>query len=175
MSDVKLITPEHTASFCNVMEAKAFSKDQEAKFSTVIAIDKEDKFWKKLDKAIEEVAITKWGEVPKKLKIYKKNGDDEEEKYGWEGKFVITASNKSAPGALIKTDQGLVEPISKDDIYSGCKCRVSLRPFAWAYQNTKGVSFSLDNFLKTGEGKKFTSRTTAAEDFADFADSDWED
>lgn len=171
----KLITPEHKASFCNVMEPRAFSPDQDPKYSTTIAIDKKDKFWKQLDKAIEEVAIAKFGEVPRRLKTFIKDGDNEEEKYGWEGKFVITASNKSAPGVLVKTEQGLVEPISKGDVYSGCFCRASIRPFAYTYQNTKGVAISLDNFLKTKDGDKFTTRSTAAEDFSEFVDSeDWD-
>ena len=174
----KLITPEIRANFCNVMEPKAFSADQEPKYSVVIAIDKGDKFWGQLEKAMEEVAITKWGEYSKKIKTFIKEytDEDEEEKYGWAGCKVFTASNKNAPGVLMKTAQGLVEPTSKDDIYSGCMCRVALRPYAYEYNKTKGIAISLDNFLKTGPGERFTSKTSPQEDFKDFIDTevDWD-
>lgn len=169
----KLITPEIRGSFVNLLKPKAYSKDQAPKYSMVIAIDKNDKFIADLKKAMDEVAIEKWGEVPAKLKTFLKDGDQEEEKYGWNGKLVFTASNKSAPGVLVKTEQGLVEPVSEEDIYSGAYYRCSVRPYAYEYEKSKGVTISLDNVLKTKDGEKFTSKTSAAEDFADFVESDW--
>lgn len=168
----KLITPTFRASFCNVLEPKAFSPDQDPKFSMVIPISKEDEFVAKLKKTMDEVAIAKWGEVPKKLKTFLKDGDDEEEKYGWKGHIVFTASNKSAPGVLVKTEQGLVEPVSKDEIYSGAFFKAAIRPYAYEYQNSKGIAISLDNVLKVKDGEKFSSKAKAEDDFADFADND---
>lgn len=175
--NAKIITPIFRGSFVNVIKPKAFSKDQEPKYSIVISIEKENKFWKELDEKIKAVAVEKWGEVPKKLKTFIKDGDDEEEKYGWEGTNVFTASNKNPVGILMKTDQGMIEPTNgEEDIYSGAYYRASIRPYAYEYQNTKGVAISLDNLLKVTDGEKFTAKTSAKEDFKEFIDEDeWDD
>jgi len=170
----KIITPAFRGSFVNVLKPRAFSESQDPKFSMVIAIDKEDKFWQQLDKTIKEVATDKWGEVPKKLKTFIKDGDDEEEKYNLQGKRLFTASNKSAPGVLIKTENGLEEVVDPEDIYSGAFYRASIRPYAYEYQNSKGVAISLDNVLKVKDGEKFTSRTTAQDDFKEYLSEDWD-
>jgi len=173
--DAKLITPEFRGSFVQVMKPKAFDATQEPKFSTVIAIPKDDPFVAKLNKMIEAVAIAKFGELPKKLKTFIKDGDQEEEKYGWQGHIVFTASNKSKPGVVVRQADGkLEEPMSEEEIYSGAYYRASIRPYAYEYNNSKGVAISLDNIMKTKDGEKFTSKTTAQEDFADFVESDWE-
>lgn len=173
----KLITPVFRGSFVNVLKPRAYSPEQEPKFSMSIAIDKNDEFWKKLDSAIKSVAEDKWGEVPKKLKTFIKNGDDEEEKYGWQGMNVFTASNKSAPGVLVKNpENGAVEEVvDEEEIYSGAFYRVSIRPYAYEFQNSKGVAISLDNVLKVKDGEKFTSKTSAMDDFKEYVNNDdWE-
>ncbi len=169
----KIITPEFRGSFVTINEPKAFAAGDTPKYSMVIAIDKDSKFFAALQEKMDEVCIAKWGEVPKKLKTYLKDGDTEDEKYGWAGKTVFTASNKSKPGILVKTEQGLVEPITNEEIYSGAYYRASIRPYAFEYNKSKGVTISLDNVLKVRDGEKFTSATTAEDDFKDFVESDW--
>ena len=164
----KLVTPEFRGSFVTVMEPKAFSPEQPAKYSMVVGLPKEDPFWKKMDKAIEEVCTEKWGEVPKKLKTFFKDGDEEDEKYGWQGLKLFTASNKSKPGVVIREDGELREPMSNDEIYSGAYYRASVRPYAYEYNKTKGVAISLDNVMKVSDGEKFTSRSNPEDDFNDF-------
>lgn len=171
----KLVTPEFRGSFVTVNEPKAFEQGGTPKYSMVIAMPKDGEFMKKLMASVEEVAIAKWGEMPKKLKTYFKDGDTEEEKYGWEGMTVFTASNKSKPGIVVKREDGTIsEPISNDEIYSGAYFRASIRAYAFEYNKSKGVTISLDNVMKTMDGEKFTSRTTAKDDFADFVEGDWE-
>jgi len=170
----KLVTPLFRGSFVQVMTPKAFSKDQDPKFSMVIPILKDDEFIAKLDEAVKQAAMDKWNEVPKKLKIVFKDGDKEEEKYEWAGCRVITASNKTKPGCVIKTEQGIVEAIDPEDIYSGAYFKASIRPYAYEYEKTKGVAISLDNVIKIRDGEKFTSKTSAKDDFADFVDGDWD-
>lgn len=173
--DAKLITPEFRGSFVQVMEPKAFDQSQDPKYSMVIVIPKEDKFVADLNKMIEKVAIEKWGELPKKLRTFIKDGDQEEEKYDWAGNIVFTASNKSKPGVVVKAESGqLVEPMNNEEIYSGAYYRAAIRPYAYEYNNSKGVAISLDNVMKVKDGEKFTSRTTAQDDFADFCEGDWE-
>jgi len=171
----KLITPEFRGSFVNVMEPKAFSPDQAAKYSVVISLEKDNKFWAALNKKIEEVAIAKWGEVPGKLKTFIKNGDEEEKKYNLAGMNLFTASNKTKPGVVVRNEDGtLVEPMTNEEIYSGAYYRASIRPYAYEYQKSKGVAISLDNIMKIKDGEKYTSKTTAADDFADFVEGEWE-
>lgn len=173
--NAKLITPEFRGSFVQVMEPKAFDQTQEPKYSMVIVIPKEDAFVAKLNKMIEAVAVEKWGELPKKLKTFIKDGDEEDEKYDWAGNIVFTASNKSKPGVVVRAEDGsLAEPMTKEEIYSGAFYRASIRPYAYEYNKAKGVAISLDNVMKVKDGEKFTSRTSAQEDFADFVEGDWE-
>ena len=68
----KLITPEFRGSFVTVMQPKAFSPDQAAKYSIVVALPKDEKFFADLDAAIQAAAMEKWGEIPKKLKTFLK-------------------------------------------------------------------------------------------------------
>ena len=166
----KLVTPEFKGSFVSVMEPKAFSADQDPKYSMVIGLPKSDEFWEKMTKAIEKACMDKWGEIPKKLKTFFKDGNDEDEKYGWEGLKLFTASNKTKPGVVIKEDGVLREPISNDEIYSGAVYRCSVRPYAYEYNKSKGVAISLDNVMKVRDGDKFTSRAKAEDDFSDFLD-----
>lgn len=171
----KIITPLFRGSFVTLMEPKAFSPDQAAKYSMVIALPKEDKFFAELQTKIEEAAMAKWGEIPKKLKTFLKDGDEEDEKYDWQGKTVFTASNKSKPGVVVRSEDGqLVEPMTNEEIYSGAFYKASVRPYAYEYNKTKGVAISLDNVCKVKDGEKFTSRTSATEDFADFVEGDWD-
>jgi len=178
MSDkknLKLITPEFRGSFVNVMEARSFDGTQDAKYSMTLAFEKDCDFMKKLHKTIEAAAIQKWGEVPKKLKTFFKDGDEEDEKYGWADHDVFTASNKSKPGVVVRQEDGsLEEPMDASEIYSGAFYRASIRPYAYEYQKSKGVAISLDNVMKVKDGEKFTSRTSATEDFSEFAEGDWD-
>lgn len=170
----KLVTCEFRGSFVQVMKPRAFSKDQDPKFSMVIPIPADHPFQAELDKAIEAAAMEKWNEIPKKLKVVFKDGDKEDEKYEWAGCRVITASNKSQPGVVMKTEQGLVEVTDPEEIYSGAYFRASIRPYAYEFEKTKGVAISLDNVMKTRDGEKFTSKTSATDDFANFVEGDWD-
>lgn len=173
--NAKLITPEFRGSFVTLDKPKSFDGKQEPKYSMVIALPKDDAFVAQLHKMVEKVCIEKWGEVPKKLKLAIKDGDEEDEKYNWKGLTVFTASNKSKPGVVVRQEDGkIIEPISNEEIYSGAFYRASIRPYAYEYEKSKGVAISLDNVMKTKDGEKFTSRTTAKDDFADFVEGDWE-
>lgn len=179
MSDklnAKLITPEFRGSFVTVNEPRAFKEGDTPKYSISIPLEKDHPFFKKLDDMVKAVAKEKWGEVPKKLAMkFLKDGDLEDEKYDWGGMDIISASNKSKPGVLVREEDGtLVEPMSPEEIYSGAFYRASIRPYAYTYEKAKGVAISLDNLLKVKDGEKFTSRTSATEDFADFVEGDWD-
>jgi len=171
---LKLVTPEFRGSFVNLMKPRAFADGQDAKYSMTISVPKTDKFWTDLKNNMDSACMTKWGEIPKKLKTFIKDGDEEDEKYNWQGMNLFTASNKDKPGIVVKSEQGLVEPMDESEIYSGAYYRASIRPYAYEYNKSKGVAISLDNVMKVMDGDKFTSRTKATEDFADFVEGDWE-
>lgn len=173
---LKLITPEFRGSFVTVLKPRAFDEGQDPKYSMVIVMDKKDdkKFLDQLQVNIQKACVEKWGEVPKKFKIAIKDGDQEEEKYNWQGKTVFTASNKSQPGIVMQTEQGLVPGTTEEEIYSGAVFRCSIRPYAYEFKKAKGVAISLDNVLKVRDDEKFTNKTKAEDDFADFVEGDWE-
>ena len=143
-----------------------------------LAIDKGDKFWDMLEKKMKAMAKAKWPDTPfKKIKTFIKeyDEDDDEAKYGFAGKKVITASNKNRPGILVKTDGGLVEPMSDNEIYSGMEARISFNVGCYSYNKSKGITFYLNNVLKTGEGERFSGALSAEDDFAEYLDSGAED
>jgi hypothetical protein len=159
------------------MKPKAFSANQKAKYSVVLALPSDDDFWKSLEKKMKALAKEKWPDTPyKKIKTFIKEYEegDDECKYGWEDHKVITLSNKSRPGVVIRSEDGFVEPMSEDEIYSGMFCRATFNVGCYEYNKSKGITFYLNNVLKVKDGERFTTRATAEEDFADFVDDEWE-
>lgn len=95
----------------------------------------------------------------------------------YKDKIIITAKNKQyAPGIL--TLDGT--EVSKENgnthlFYSGCKAMATVNAFA--YNNkSQGVSFSLQNLCKTGEGTPLAGKKEDAKDaFADLVGEGYED
>lgn len=174
----KLITPEFRGSFVHILAPHAIKvpageKQPDPRFQITIPIPKNDPFWKKFDKLVEETAVAKWGKVPAKLKTPKKDGDETDDdgnvRPEFAGRWSIQATSKNKPGIV---DANLQPVMSADEIYSGAWYRASIRCYAWEHPTGgKGVSVALDNVMKTRDDEAFSGRSTAESDFADFASS----
>lgn len=86
------------------------------------------------------------------------------EPYGAEckGHWVITANSNSAPEVV---DANCNPIISKNEFYSGCYGRASLRFYAYNQNGNKGIGCGLGNVQKLEDGQPLDGRTTAIEDF----------
>ena len=149
-----------------------FLPDDDNIFRTSILVPKEDKaLIKQIEEAIEEAKeygkTAKWGgKIPRNLKIAFQDGDDSDlDKYPEnEGHWLLNARSKKKVG-LVDTDrQPILDP---EEIYSGCWAYVSVTSFAYDNES-KGVSFFLNNIMKARDDERFGGGgATAEEDFAE--------
>jgi hypothetical protein len=162
----KIITPMFRGSFVHLNEPHAMKGVEGAKpkYSITVVIPKADPFWAKVDKLVNETAMAKWGKIPPKLKTPVRDGD-EEGRPETAGMSTFNASSMNRPGVVDANLQPVIDP---EEIYSGAYYRASIRAFAWEVPTGKGVSIALDNVQKVKDGEKFSGRTDAASDFADF-------
>jgi len=175
----KIVTEEFLSSYAFVHEPRATDENQEPKYSIQLIFEKTNtKAIKALIQVAANAASSKWGtDVSKwpKMKYNIMTSDlelDEGELSGVEkhlhGKIMLNARNKNKPGIVGPDAKPLMDP---EDFYSGCMARASLGVFA--YDNvSKGVSFSLNNLMKTKDGNRLDGQTKAEDDFNAFATED---
>lgn len=77
----------------------------------------------------------------------------------------MSAKSNNAPEIVDATCQPI---ISKNECYSGCYGRVSLRFYAYNQNGNKGIGCGLGNVQKLEDGQPLDGRTTASEDFGSF-------
>jgi Protein of unknown function (DUF2815) len=149
-----------------------FLPDDEGVFRTSVLVPKKDKaLITQIEEAIEEAKQygkgAKWGgKIPRNLKIAFQDGDDTDlDKYPEnEGHFLLNARSKKKVG-LVDSDR---QPIlDADEIYSGCWAYVSVTSFAYDNES-KGVSFFLNNIMKARDDESFGAKAASAEE--DFAE-----
>ena len=149
-----------------------FLPDDDGVFRTSALIPKTDKaLIAQIEEAIEEAKnygkTAKWGgKIPRNLKIAFQDGDDTDlDKYPEnEGHFLLNCRSKKKVG-LVDIDR---QPIlDASEVYSGCWAYISVTSFAYDNES-KGVSFFLNNIMKARDDESFGSGTsTPDEDFAD--------
>ena len=170
----KIITPEFRGSYVNVLTPSKFNENdatEKAKYTITIMMDKAEPIWKEIRAEMDAVCIAKWGEVPKSLRTYIKDGDDGEfEGQGWEGQRGFKATSKTKPGVVVNSPQGLVPPVEPEEIYSGAYFRASISIYPFEFKG-KGVAFALNSVMKTRDGEPFSKRSNPEEDFAEFVDT----
>lgn len=168
----KVVTPKPVRlTFC-------FLPDEEGVYRTSLLIPKKDKKLVALiEDAIEEAKEygkdAKWGgKIPRNLKIAFRDGDEETDvdKYPEnEGHYILTARSKKKVGLVDIDRQPILDP---DEIYSGCWAYVSITSFAYNNES-KGVSFFLNNIMKARDDESFGGGSSSAEE--DFAAVDEDD
>lgn len=149
-----------------------FLPDEDGVFRTSALIPKKDKaliaqIEEAIDEAKEYGKTAKWGgKIPRNLKISFQDGDDTDlDKYPEnEGHMLLNMRSKKKVG-LVDTDR---QPIlDATEVYSGCWAYVSATSFAYDNES-KGVSFFLNNIMKARDDESFGSGTSSPdEDFAD--------
>lgn len=181
-SATKVITGKVRLSYAFLFKPRArpnAKEGDEPKYSTTILIPKntaEGKAtYKKLraaqQAALEEGKAKLGGTVPKKWKDTIHDGDEDadlDNNPEYAGHWYLTASNTRKPGLIDRERDPITE---ESDLYSGCYARVSLNAFAYNYEGTKGITFSLRNVQKLADGEAFGGVQVAPED--DF-DDDYE-
>ena len=167
-----LVTGKVRFSYVNVFEPRVTPNGDE-KYSITLLIPKTDgdtyqRISAEINKTLQEnLATTFKGVMPSNPKLPIHDGDGTRqsgESYGPEckGCWVITANSNNAPEVV---DANCNPIISKNDFYSGCFGRASLRFYAYNQNGNKGIGCGLGNVQKLEDGQPLDGRTTAAEDF----------
>lgn len=171
----KLVTPPTRGSFVALDKPKRVVGDDssEPRYQMLLALPKDDPFWKKAEAAVIAAAKAKWGEIPKKFKNPIKDGDEEGEYDNLKGCYFINASNTRRPGVIDKNRQPIIDA---EELYSGAWYHASVRVYAWQHSTGgKGCSFSLNNVMKVKDDERFDGGTSAEEDFADLIEDGGDD
>lgn len=94
--------------------------------------------------------------------------DGDEEKPGdpvYKDCMYVNANSLEKPQIVDEKNEELFNP--KEEFYSGCYGRGSVNFFPFNKNGGIGIGVGLSNLQKYKDGEKLSSRTTAAEDFAD--------
>ena len=168
-----LVTGKVRFSYANVFEPRASQNGGDPKYSITLLIPKSDKntyqrIMAEINKTLQEnVADTFKGVMPAnpRMPIYDGDGLRESgEAFGPEckGCWVISAKSNTAPEIVDANCQPI---LSKNEFYSGCYGRASIRFYAYNQNGNKGIGCGLGNVQKLEDGQPLDGRTSAAEDF----------
>lgn len=163
--NVRVQTPIFTASYPHVFTPKLNKLNGKMEYS-VVALFPLDADLSLLYKAVDEVCVATWGpdkkKWPRNLKLpFKKQGEMKPDASGnlpqgaVDGAIYMNikcdAEKKEyTPQVVDKNVQPILE---QREFYAGCKARCMVTFFAYDLTASKGVSCSLGNIQKVGEGK----------------------
>lgn len=167
-----LVTGKVRFSYASVFEPRAVNGGEE-KYSITLLIPKTDtntyqRIIAEINKTLQEnVADTFKGVMPANPNLPIYDGDGLRpggEPFGPEckGCWVMSAKSNSAPEVVDANCQPI---LSKNEFYSGCYGRASIRFYAYNQNGNKGIGCGLGNVQKLEDGQPLDGRTTAAEDF----------
>jgi hypothetical protein len=170
-SAAAVVTPPGIASYAFVWKPQpSMNPGQEPKFSITLLLPKKSDL-SALKKAVDAAATKKFGEKGPallksgRLKSPFRDGDEErpDDKL-YTGKIFFSARSNQAPKVV---DESLQPIMDQFEFYSGCQCRISVYAFGYDVNGNKGVSFSLNNVQKLGDGERLSGRLSAEEEFGD--------
>lgn len=174
-SPTRVVTGKVRLSYVHLFEPHSNKKDQEPRYSCTILIPKSDRVTIGKIKAAIEVAKEEGkskhfgGKIPSNLKTTLHDGDEEadlDRNPEYAGHYYMAMSSKTKPGVV---DVDLNPILDSTQVYSGCYARVSINAFPYSNES-KGISFGLNNVQFLEDGEPLGGRTRAEDDFADDSD-----
>jgi len=165
--EFKITTPEFRGSFVHLVKPRSYG-DGEPKFSITLVLERDNPFWAKLEKRIEDVARKKFGSIPDRFESPIKSGKDMKLPE-FKGMDFCRAQSTEKPGVVGMSGETLID---RNDLYSGAWYRAVIKPYAWEFGKKRGVSIQLDNVLKVRDDDPLSGKASAADDFADYVDGD---
>ncbi len=177
---MKVITGKDTRwSYANVWEPKSINGGV-PKFSVSLIIPKNDKKTiEAIKKAIQ--AAYKEGEAKLKgnsrsvptlesIKTPLRDGDTERpDDEAYANSYFLNANSTTQPGIV---DANVQPILTRSEVYSGVYGRASINFYAFNSNGNRGIACGLNNLQKIRDGEPLGSRTSAEDDFADFAEDD---
>lgn len=162
----RVVTPVGRLSYAHVHEPYAFNEGDDARYSCeLIFEDGED--LSALKSAVKAAADEFFGkDKPKNLRLpFRDGGERDQEAYA--GCTFIGARSKDRPGVVVGPNRD--ECLDKDEVYSGCYCRLSVTAYAYDRNGNKGVTFALNHVWKVADGEPFGSSVSAQDEFAGYS------
>lgn len=180
----KFTTPPGVLSYPNLFAPRPnrLKPDAPAKFGCVVVFDAEaqaTKEWKDLVAEVKRLALEKFGIeqkqpdgstkriLPRTAKNPIKRGEDKLTQAGdrvdgyGDGTLFFSATSTRRPAVV-----GLeFEPLQAADLYPGCLVRISVAPFAYDAEGSKGIAMGLRNVQKVGDGERLGGSSNPEEDF----------
>lgn len=171
-----ILTPVFRVSYPNLFKAKKNDLNGKDEYSVVALFPKMTDF-SKLKAAGQELIEAKWGKGKKLPPLFKspfRNQSDrakEDEVTGKlilpegyeEGGIFINFKTQQRPGIV---DQNVQDIVDSSEIYAGCYCRATVRPYVFDIKGSCGLAFGLQNIQKIKDGDPISGRTKAQDDFA---------
>lgn len=167
----KVVTGEVRFSYAHVFQPWG---DVDPKYSVVAVIDKSNtKAINAIKEGIKAVLEQERdgmfrGINPKSVAIPLKDGDNpadgREPNPSYEGSYYIGANRKTAPGIIDKNKRPIID---QDEFYSGCYGYISITLAPYSVNGKVGVKAYLNHIMKTRDGERLGSASTAEFDFAD--------
>lgn len=162
-------------AFLNVWTARAFSPDQDPRFSALFLMEKDGANHKRCNKVIDEVIAGKWKSRPPGLKLCLRPAEEKEGYDGFvEGLVFVSTGSKVRPGVYDRKRN----PLAQEDgvVYSGAYYDVKVR--FWAQDNQWGKRVNAEllglQFVKDGEPFSSGGQPASADDFDEYDDDDSE-
>lgn len=177
---MQIITPRGLAIYAYVFRPqKPMQEGKEPQFALTLVWEP-DANLSKLRKAVEKLAVEKWGPKAKKmlasgqLKNPIRNADDEgkDDNELLAGKLFLTARTSDKPGVVDEDGEPLM---SQEEFYSGCEARMDLWLYPFDKAGNKGIAAILNNVQKLDDGERLSGRRSASEAFGGGDDDDDED
>ncbi len=167
ITDTKVVTGRCRLSYPHLFEEYSES----GKYQCVLLIDKDDRdtlgvIKKAIENAKEQGKAGKWnGKIPGSYKGPLHDGDEVEDREGYEGCYYLSAKNGRRRPQVV--DANMEEILDEDEVYAGCYVRASITFFPYN-TNGAGVGVVLNHIQKLGEGERLGGEVSTAED--DFGD-----
>jgi hypothetical protein len=175
---MQIVTPRAETAFVHVFKPQpAMQEGKDPQFTITLLWD-EGANLSKLEKAIEGVAVAKFGD--KAVKMLKNGqlrspirpGSDKENTNAeddFAGKIFLTARSTDKP-QVVDAD---CEPVMDQmEVYSGCVGRADIWLFAYDKAGNRGVGAILNSFQKLDDGTRKSGRGPASAAFGDLDEED---
>lgn len=170
----KVILGKNTIwSYANVWTPKALNENATPKYSVSCIIKKDSPDVEKIKNAIKcayEDGLSKLKGNSKSapsldaIKTPLRDGDKERpDDPIYKGCYFVNANSTSAPGIVDKD----VNPIlDHNEVYSGCKGRVSITFYCFNNSGNRGIACNLNNLQKWFDGEPLGGKPSAELDFS---------
>jgi hypothetical protein len=178
--------PVHQVSYPYLFHARKSddNANAKAKYSLTIMFDKQNKAHLEalsvIKAGLTDVLAAKWPDSKTRPRTPLvgatmspiKDGDSTTNKMGiplnetnpeYAGHYLIRASSTRRPAVVEKEGNGYVPVTDEESIYGGCFGQANIHIYTYSVKNSSGVTFSLNGFMKTGDGEAFGGGTHSAE------------